>query len=518
MHKVTGKSKHSCDLVMPVTAEELNQHFAAISTDQNYQAPQPKSTAAVPLRLFSEYEVFRMLDTIKSTAMGLDGLPDWFIRLAAPVFSSPLTYLYNLSLEQSVVPIQWKSSRITPVPKVTHPLTCQDYRPISITPILSRIMEKALVKSFLYPVLIHSDHSSHFADQFAFRPTGSTTSALVYLLHQITQLLQEHDYVHLIALDFSKAFDTVRHHTLLSKLSQVPLPDCFFNWLIDYFHLREHQTKLGLSESAFQAINASIIQGSGIGPACYIFSASDLHPVYPSNILFKYADDTYIIVPAANTTQIPSEIENVAKWATANNLKLNTAKTCEMIVRLPSRKQVKIPASHLDIVRVESITVLGVSFTCTLSFAPHVHNVIAKAARSLYAIKTLRAHGLQGQALFDVTTATLVAQLLYASSAWWGFLGMADKQALQAILSKASRYGFLPPCYTTLAQLIKEGDDTFFSAICSNENHVLHHLLPDIKETGYDLRPINHGYTLPRVQSNIQRKTFMYRMLYTDIY
>ena len=105
----------------------------------------------------------------------------------------------------------------------------------------------------------------------------------------ITTLLQEHNYVPLISLDFSKAFDTVRvrHHSLLSKLADFPLPDGFHNWLIDYLTNRQHQTKAGPDRSSFQPINAIIIQGSGIGPVAYIFNTSDLHTISPSNILLK---------------------------------------------------------------------------------------------------------------------------------------------------------------------------------------------------------------------------------------
>ena len=116
--------------------------------------------------------------------------------------------------------------------KITQPLTCQHCRPISITPILSRLIEKELVRSFLYPILLSPEYSNSFGDQFAFRPSGSTTSALIYLFHQITSLLQHNDYVHLIALHFSTAFDSVWHHTLISKISSfaVPVSDSFHNW------------------------------------------------------------------------------------------------------------------------------------------------------------------------------------------------------------------------------------------------------------------------------------------------
>ena len=85
--------------------------------------------------------------------------------------------------------------------------------PISITPILSRIMERLVIRQFLYPAFLSSPESLEFLDQFAFRPTSSTTSALVWFLHTITQLVTQHDYIIVLALDFSKAFDTVRHST-----------------------------------------------------------------------------------------------------------------------------------------------------------------------------------------------------------------------------------------------------------------------------------------------------------------
>ena len=79
-------------------------------------------------------------------------------------------------------------------------------------------MEKLVDTDFLYPILVHPDQCHLFHDQFAFRPTGSTTAAVIYLLQVLTELLQSNDYVHVIALDFSKAFDKVRHHSLAAAV------------------------------------------------------------------------------------------------------------------------------------------------------------------------------------------------------------------------------------------------------------------------------------------------------------
>jgi len=213
---------------------------------------------------------------IKPTAVGLDNLPYWFLKIAAPFISLPLNHSFNLSLFQSTVRVQWKASSITPVPKVEQPLACADYRPISITPILARIMEKQIVRVFLYPVLTHPDSTLMFQDQFAFRPTGSTTAALIYLLHTLTDFLQTNDYVHVIALDFSKAFDTVRHFTLVSKLANFTLPDYLHNLVSHNLSSTQHQTKINGNKSSKLPINASIIQGSAMGPVEYVFSEREL--------------------------------------------------------------------------------------------------------------------------------------------------------------------------------------------------------------------------------------------------
>jgi len=149
-----------------------------------------------------------------------------------------------------------------------------------------------IVHDFICPALQNPTASLVFHDQFAFRPSGSTTAAIITLLHKVTQLLLTNPYVIVIALDFSKAFDTVRHHTLLDKIAQLDLPDHLYNWLVNFFNGHSHQTKYGNIMSAFKSISASIIQESAIGPSSYVINGSDLHTVSDGNDLLKYADDT----------------------------------------------------------------------------------------------------------------------------------------------------------------------------------------------------------------------------------
>ena len=102
----------------------------------------------------TEWPRGKALDTLHPTATGLDLVPAWFLRLGAPAVYKPLTYLFNKSIATSTVPLQWKNAIISPVPKISSPKHCNDYRPISVTPVLTRTMERMVVRTFMYPALL----------------------------------------------------------------------------------------------------------------------------------------------------------------------------------------------------------------------------------------------------------------------------------------------------------------------------------------------------------------------------
>jgi len=138
------------------------------------------------------------------------------------------------------------------------------------------MMERAVVRSFLYPAFLKLPPSLSFSDQYAFRPSGSTTAAIVSLLQTVTSLLQSNPFVVVISLDFSKAFDTVRHSSLLTKMAELDLPAVVCNWLVAFFAGHAHRTVYNDEVSSTRSISASIIQGSSLRPASYAVTAADL--------------------------------------------------------------------------------------------------------------------------------------------------------------------------------------------------------------------------------------------------
>ena len=116
--------------------------------------------------------VFYALDSLKQSATGLDGLQTWFLKLAAPGISMVIAYLFRLSMFESKVPEQWKSACIAPVPTIPAATQCSDYRPISITPVLSRVMEKLITRNHLYPMLSSPELSKLLNDSMRSAPLG----------------------------------------------------------------------------------------------------------------------------------------------------------------------------------------------------------------------------------------------------------------------------------------------------------------------------------------------------------
>ena len=153
------------------------------------------------------------------------------------MLAEPVCHILNQSLSAGKLPAQWLASIVSPIPKVPIPKSFNNFRPISVTPILCRLTEKLVVRRWLRPALQPDD----ICDQFAFRPTGSTTVALTFGFHHITRMLETNHFVRCFLIDFSKAFDTVNHAILITKLKRLKLPFYILNWIINFLSNRTQQ-------------------------------------------------------------------------------------------------------------------------------------------------------------------------------------------------------------------------------------------------------------------------------------
>jgi len=292
-----------------------------------------------------------------------------------------------------------------------------------------------------------------------------------------------------------------------------------YNWVEAFFRDHEHCTRFGENVSQFRSIFASIIQGSAIGPVSYVITASDLQPVVSGNYIDKYADDTYLIVPAVNAGSCATEIAGVETWAAANNLILNYSKSVEIVFVAPrSKRATTIPSPAVPgLQRVNSIKILGVTISRRFSITDHVDQLLVACAQTLFAMRTLRQHGLATDALQVIFQATVVNKLSYASSAWWGFANAEDKARLETFLGRSVRLGYRAASCPTFNTICAEADDRLFRKITNNTRHLLHALLPPPRDSHYELRDRTHNFTLPTRFSALLDCNFITRMLYKDL-
>ena len=382
----------------------------------------------------------------------------------------------------------------------------QDLRPISVTPILSRMVERVMVKKYLWPAL----DDQEMDDQFAFRPTGSTTAALVYLLHQVyTMFEQGNTYVRCLMIDYSKAFDVVDHPTLLNELATLDMRQSIYCWISDFLNGRTQAVKYRTMISDFRPITRSIVQGSVIGPTLYISLARKLKTLSMMNKIPKYADDTSLLVPQHTDCSMEDEFQHVQDWSAANKLTINTAKTKEIIFWRSARAQTVIPEMP-GIERVAQAKLLGVILTSSLSWSAHTDSILIVATQRLYLLNRLKNMSLGIDGLNDVFRALVMSRLTYAVPAFSGGMTRADIDRFDALIRKARRWG-VTNIDTTFEQATVMLETSLFSKI-GVPHHCLHQLLPSPKPTAsYNLRVRANNYDVPLIINDKLYNSFIYR-------
>jgi len=194
-----------------------------------------------------------------------------------------------------------------------------------------------------------------------------------------------------------------------------------------------------------------------------------------------------------NESLLCQEIKQIGVWAAQNNLKLNSGKMKEMVIRVRGKcgKLVNLPAPCPDIERVSSICILGVTVNDQLSAADHVVNLLASSKTLLYALRTLRVHGIPDVSLQEVFRATLLAKMTYANPAWYGMCSAGDHGKLELLVNRCRRLGYCGRDEPTLSKLYSEADDRMFNRVVTNPEHV-HQFLTEQEQT-YNLRRRPHG-------------------------
>ena len=299
-------------------------------------------------------------------APGADNIPISIIKKTLDLISDPLLSIINLSLSSGVFPDRLKISKIIPIFKSDNASLAQNYRPISILPTFSKIFERA-VYNRIFQFLV--DNDILFKHQFGFRPGHSTSHALINFVNKVANAVDCQKYLAGIFLDLSKAFDTLDHAILLSKLEACGITGTAHQWITDYFRNRIQYVQIDHSKSDALRQICGVLQGSILGPLFFIIYINDLTACFSSYELefILFADDTSMFFEHSDldvfTFHLNDQLHNVSTWLKANKLSINVKKTKLMIFRprqktLPITRQIIIENNVLE--QVDHTKFLGV--------------------------------------------------------------------------------------------------------------------------------------------------------------
>ena len=501
-----------------LTADDLNLHYSKVATDSEYDAAEmenvlksmPDNSESDKFTPYSADLFAIILSKLNSTSPGPDGIPFWLYKTCSAQLSLVMSKLVNFSITKGLVPNVWRTAHITPIPKSSPITGPADYRPISVTPIFARLTEKILVRDFLLPHILPQS----FKDQYAFKPTGSTTCALIDLTYRVQMMLEKCKYVRCVFVDFSKAFDVVDHRILLQKLIFLRVPNFIICWIKSYLSGRMHATKFNDLLSRLAAINRSVVQGSGLGPVLFIIYACDLITIDELNYLLKYADDITLLNPENASISAESEMENIMNWAKQNKMVLNMVKTKEMVFHRPNPRLVLLPGSMDCIERVTEFKLLGVYLKPDLNFGRHISALVTQCNQRLYLIWQLKKQGLGIEECDNILHALVLSRIRYALPMFYKYLSTDMISKLNAVFRKARKWQLTSKLYD-LHEIAETVQQNLFQQ-SKRSGHCLNHLyvVKNEDESTMKLRKRGHDYVLPAVKYDFSARSFVVNSLF----
>ena len=319
-------------------------------------------------------EVERLLCSLTdSKSAGLDNLDSKVLRITAGIIASPICHIINRSLDMGLCPKMWKEAKVIPLPKDTNAaFNEKNSRPISILPVLSKIMER----------LVHSQIQAYFTSnnlvtnfQHAYRAGHSTSTALIQMTDDWLKAIDNSMLVGAVLLDFSAAFDVLDHFLLVEKLKCYGFNSSALKWIRSYLSHRSQKVYLNGSLSTSRGLDCGVPQGSCLGPLLFSVYTNDLSWATKSATTVLFADDSTLYCAAKScdilNEVLSRELKIVHDWVVCNRLVLNISKTKCMVLgtrhRLSTEPKLDLNLCSLAVKQVESTKLLGVMLDCTLS-------------------------------------------------------------------------------------------------------------------------------------------------------
>ena len=338
------------------------------------------------------YEITKIITSLKSkNSSGHDNINSKFFKLIKQDIISPLVILFNKSLETGVVPDLMKLAEIIPIYKSKDKTLLNNYRPISLLPIFSKLMEK-IVHIRLYNFLM----SKHifYNSQYGFRKHHATAHAIHEFVDNTVNAFDNKLLTLSVFLDLSKAFDTIDHNILLKKLDWYGIRGKALDWFRSYLTDRTQYVKYNNPKSSIKTLPCGVPQGSVLGPLLFIIYTNYLPNCLIVTKAILFADDTTIFLSSQNKQflyeSVNKDLHSLSEWFQTNKLSLNVSKTNYVLfnnTRVDNADNFNLTIANKSIERKNEVKFLGLYLDSKLDWNAHIKFVRNKMNSALYAMR-----------------------------------------------------------------------------------------------------------------------------------
>lgn len=368
-------------------AQAFAQHFSSVylqSSDFDFNVNTNKcDNFCQDFSAISVSEIMAEIKLLKGNkSAGLDKIPPYLIKGCAGFFVYPLLILFNKSLKANIFPDAFKKSKITPIFKKGNRADIENYRPITILSVFSKIFEGVIQKR------IYSSIGQSITNvQHGFLKGRSTVTNLLTLNSEIVLALHENRQIDVIYTDFSKAFDSVDFGILMRKLLNFGLSDGLVKWIYSYLINRHLVVSFQNCFSTVFTSPSGVPQGSTLGPLLFILFINDLPECLKFSECLLFADDAKIYKHIYNFDDcitLQDDLLSLNRWCLANRLFLNYNK-CSVISfsHKHSILMYNYCIDHVFFSRCSSILDLGVKYDSKYLFSEHISNIVSVCFKNL---------------------------------------------------------------------------------------------------------------------------------------
>ena len=388
--------------------EELNRHFiniARVIEKSNFVADNfisLKQYADAKLKnvyfnidLINPLEVSILINKLNSNkACGLDKIGPNILKMCKDELSSPLASIINNIISSGIFPEKLKSAGVIPIHKGGSTSDPNNYRPISLLPTLSKIIERHVANQ-LYVFMEKTGIINHH--QSGFRKHHSCQTALIRIVDSWLSAMDDGNLIGTVFLDFKKAFDLVDHKILLYKLKLYHFSKGALNFFESYLSNRTQIVTTNGINSSELVVTSGVPQGSILGPLLFLFYVNDLS-LELSSETDMYADDTTLHIKGRNKDYIQSKLQldlfKTQEWCIKNNMAINPTKTTCMIIgsryKLKTVNDLTLHINDEKITNVECQKLLGIHIDNKLTWTYHIDKVCKKLVSKLYLLKRIQ--------------------------------------------------------------------------------------------------------------------------------